>query len=33
MLCKWMGHASMEPTAVYANTIGAAEQAIAARMC
>jgi site-specific recombinase XerD len=32
MLCKWMGHASMETTAIYANALGAEEQGIAARM-
>jgi integrase/recombinase XerD len=32
MLCKWMGHASMEVTAIYANALGAEEQGIAARM-
>jgi len=32
MLSKWMGHASMEVTAIYANAIGEEQQAIAARM-
>lgn len=32
MLRKWMGHASMETTAIYANALGAEEQGIAARM-
>lgn len=32
MLRKWMGHASMETTAIYANAQGAEEQGIAARM-
>ena len=32
MLKKWMGHASMETTAIYANALGAEEQGIAARM-
>jgi hypothetical protein len=32
MLCKWMGHASMETTAIYANALGAEEQGIAARI-
>lgn len=32
MLCKWMGHASIETTAIYANAIGKEEQDIAARM-
>ena len=32
MLSKWMGHASMEVTAIYANALGAEEQGIAARM-
>jgi hypothetical protein len=32
MLCKWMGHASMETTAICANALGAEEQGIAARM-
>ena len=32
MLCKWMGHASMEVTAIYADALGAEEQGIAARM-
>jgi integrase/recombinase XerD len=32
MLCKWMGHASMETTAIYASALGAEEQGIAARM-
>ena len=32
MLQKWMGHASMTTTAIYANAIGDEERAIAARM-
>ncbi len=32
MLCKWMGHASTEMTAIYANAVGDEEQSIAARM-
>ncbi|WP_254604158.1 site-specific integrase [Leisingera sp. ANG59] len=32
MLQKWMGHASMSTTAIYANAIGAEELAIADRM-
>lgn len=32
MLRKWMGHASLEVTAIYANALGAEEQGIAARM-
>ena len=32
MLQKWMGHAAMSTTAIYANAIGAEERAIAARM-
>ncbi len=32
MLQKWMGHASMTTTAIYANAIGHEERAIAARM-
>jgi integrase/recombinase XerD len=32
MLSKWMGHASLEVTAVYANALGAEERGIAARM-
>ena len=32
MLSKWMGHASMEVTAIYANALGAEDQGIAARM-
>jgi integrase/recombinase XerD len=32
MLSKWMGHASLEVTAIYANALGAEEQGIAARM-
>ena len=32
MLRKWMGHASIETTAIYANAVGAEEQDIAARM-
>lgn len=32
MLGKWMGHASLEVTAIYANALGAEGQGIAARM-
>ena len=32
MLSKWMGHATLETTAIYANALGAEEQGIAARM-
>ena len=32
MLKKWMGHASIESTAIYADAIGKEEQDIAARM-
>ncbi|MBO6920222.1 MAG: site-specific integrase [Rhizobiaceae bacterium] len=32
MLQKWMGHADMQTTAIYATAIGQEEQAIAARM-
>jgi len=32
MLRKWMGHADMETTAIYADAVGEQEQAIAARM-
>ena len=32
MLRKWMGHASIETTAIYANAVGAEEQSTAARM-
>jgi integrase len=32
MLSKWMGHATLEVTAIYANALGAEEQGIAARM-
>jgi integrase/recombinase XerD len=32
MLSKWMGHASLEVTAIHANALGAEEQGIAARM-
>jgi len=32
MLKNWMGHASMEPTAIHANALGEEERAIAARM-
>jgi integrase len=32
MLSKWMGHASLEVTAIYANALGTEEQGIAARM-
>jgi integrase/recombinase XerD len=32
MLQKWMGHADMKTTAIYANAMGAEEQSIAAKM-
>lgn len=32
LLSKWMGHASMEVTAIYANAVGEEQQNIAARM-
>jgi integrase len=32
MLGKWMGHATLEVTAIYANALGAEERGIAARM-
>jgi integrase len=32
MLSKWMGHATLEVTAIYADPLGAEEQGIAARM-
>src|SRR5262249_1670862 len=32
MLSKWMGHSIIEITAIYANALGAEQQAIAARM-
>jgi integrase len=32
MLSKWMGHSIIEITAIYANAVGAEQQAIAARM-
>jgi integrase/recombinase XerD len=32
MLSKWMGHAQMETTAIYANAVGEEQQSIAARM-
>lgn len=32
MLSKWMGHSTLEVTAIYANATGAEEQGIAARM-
>ena len=32
MLCKWMGYASTETTAIYANAVGEEGQSIAARM-
>lgn len=32
MLSKWMGHASLEVTAIYANALGAEERSIAERM-
>lgn len=32
LLSKWMGHASMETTAIYANAVGEEQQTIASRM-
>ncbi len=32
MVSKWMGHAQMETTAIYANAVGEEQQATAARM-
>jgi integrase/recombinase XerD len=32
MLSKWMGHATLEVTAIYANALGAEERGIAGRM-
>lgn len=32
LLSKWMGHASLEVTAIYANALGEEQRAIAARM-
>jgi integrase/recombinase XerD len=32
LLSKWMGHASLEVTAIYANTLGEEQRNIAARM-
>ncbi len=32
MLSKWMGHASLEVTAIYANALGEEQHNIAARM-
>lgn len=32
MVSKWMGHASLEVTAIYANALGEEQRAIAARM-
>jgi integrase/recombinase XerD len=32
MLSKWMGHASLEVTAIYANALGEEQRNIAARM-
>jgi integrase len=32
LLSKWMGHASLEVTAIYANALGAEERPIAERM-
>lgn len=32
MLSKWMGHATLEVTAIYADALGAEEQGTAARM-
>jgi site-specific recombinase XerD len=30
---KWLGHAQLSTTAIYADAVGAEEQAIMARMC
>ena len=32
MLSKWMGHSTLEVTAIYANATGAEEQSIATKM-
>ena len=32
MVQKWLGHAQLTTTAIYANAVGAVEQSIAARM-
>jgi len=32
LLSRWMGHASLEVTAIYANALGEEQRAIAARM-
>ena len=32
MLSKWMGHATLEVTAIYANALGEEQRSIAARM-
>jgi hypothetical protein len=32
MLSKWMGHATLEVNAIYANTLGADEQSFADRL-
>lgn len=32
MMQKWLGHAKIETTSIYANAVGKEEQAIAARM-
>jgi site-specific recombinase XerD len=32
MLSKWMGHAIIETTAIYANAVGQEQQATSARM-
>jgi integrase/recombinase XerD len=32
MVSKWMGHASLEVTAIYANALGEEQRAIASRM-
>lgn len=32
MVSKWLGHADLETTAIYANAVGAEERALAARM-
>lgn len=32
LVSKWMGHAKLETTAIYANAVGEEQQAVAARM-
>lgn len=32
LMQKWLGHAQLSTTAIYANAVGAEEQSIAARM-